>query len=706
MQVQGRIIKYTNMTLATADSFELTRATDVEKNIQHRVGRAAHNSNLQDTGNLLDWKSQYADIKLQPTSCIDLYTDLVLRGNTISLMPASSELNTQHTHSTHTRIDTAHADENLRLRCRKLEVDTDPGKINTAFKLYLAAGFLVYQSNGETKRAPLVLIPVTMQRLRGRASLYGVKCIEGSQLRLNPHVADMCNSHTEQLIKPFHNTVELREYLRNIITKVHSDYRSRVTANTGIIRLHADKLANLSQEDQITIELERTRPGAAFTPMPATPASFDPQLALKILRFTDSKNLSTTLATLSGQLDQKRSYVSGAVPDLDADTLQKFHNCASWLIDVGLGDWQLKNIAALPCRVQLMQYNIDNLLANKAFNDNFRAEHRTVDMLYRLNKTKEKILNAPLEMQHHSIALHAEADTVLYMQQAKIQASSLTDQMTLIRDTFGSNPIPSSSTLGRLISIISRRENESQLTNPEYFRARRTLNELLGYSNGALTDNDIDQLDKIAKTQQFAETFNSDPYYKRHFGSLFKGAETNWQRLDSVVSFTQMLAKELGSARLVAQFADRWVSFERDFSSFATDIEAAASSAHKLCSLLPTLIKQETTLKDASRTAEKYRCRINQWQKFLRQNYADIELTPLQMMSDFELGEYQHPDVSLPQQDYDERIYRHIVGHRVCSDSVAATASWLEYVIDELQTDTAAVRRFLNREASLHTCMY
>ena len=154
-----------------------------------------------------------------------------------------------------------------------------------------------------------------------------------------------------------------------------------------------------------------------------------------------------------------------------------------------------------------------------------------------------------------------------------------------------------------------------------------------------MTDNDLEQLRKLAKTLQFSDTFNNDPLYKRHFGSLFKGTDTNWQRLDSVVGFNNALSHELGTSLLVAQFADRWVSFERDFSNIASNIESAASSAHKLCSLIPMFIDQNTRLEHASRTAEKYRCRIDQWQKYLRQNLADTELSPLQLLSNFDLGD-------------------------------------------------------------------
>jgi len=482
----------------------------------------------------------------------------------------------------------------------------------------------------------------------------------------------LCSDHIEQQIKPFENTTDLREFLHLTKSRVHKDYSCKVTANTGIISLPAGTLEQLSNEALVDLELERTRPGIKFMPLPATPDAFDPQLAIKILRFVEPENLQTALDNLAGQLNTTTGYVKNADPDIDEASLANYHNCAGWLIDIGLGHWKLKNIARLPRRVQEMETNINQLLAASEFNRYFDEKYHTVDMLYRLNKAKDRILNSPSEMLHHSISQHADSETSMLLQQAKIQASSLEHEMAQFDENFNMSALPGSKTLSRLIDLVARREEESQLDNPEYFRARRTLNEVLNQHHGVLTDNDIARLSKLTKTLQFAETFNNDPYYKRHFGSLFKGTDTNWQRLDSVVGI-------------------------------ASNIEAAASSAHKLCALIPLFINKDTSLAHASRTAEKFRCRIDPWQKYLRKNYADTELTPFQMLSHMDLGNPGYPQITLSQHPYDERIYRHIAANTLSENTIATTSQWLSNVMFRLGTDTATIRRFLDRESSLQS---
>ena len=272
--------------------------------------------------------------------------------------------------------------------------------------------------------------------------------------------------------------------------------------------LQSEVLGEFSKDEIVDIELERTKPGIEFKPLPSTPAAFDPQLAIRILRFIAPDDLPAALHNFGGRPQNNFTPVLDAEPDLDATTLEKYHNCAAWLIDVGLGHWKLRNIATLSGRVKTMTDDLDSLLSNTSYQKHIRDEFRTVDMLFRLNRVKDKILNSPPEMQHHAISQHADADTRLLLQKAKIQASALEQEVAIIRETFHMSAVPSSSVLHKLIKTIAKREEESQLTNPNYFRARHKLNEILKHHNGVLTDNDLKRLDSLAMTLRFAELFS------------------------------------------------------------------------------------------------------------------------------------------------------------------------------------------------------
>ena len=690
------------MTSAAASSFP-TSAETADKfatNSESDARTAIQLAQLLRTANLSNWRGAQADIQLSPTSCIDVYKSLVLQKSPLTLMPAVADGNPDPTRSAK-NLATRHQAGKLALRCRKLEIETSAASQPIQYQLYLACGFALYEVNGITRRMPILLIPVSIGRQRGRGSAYTLSYQPGSLLRLNPQVAEVCDTHVEQLVKPMRRTSDLRDYLRSIKQKLHKNLGCRVSANTGIMSLQQGVLGEFSKEEIIDIELDRTKPGTEFTPLPATPNAFNAQLAIRILRFVKEEQLSSALHNFSGAKNKPVQPILDAEPDLDDATLEKYYNCASWLVDVGLGHWQLKNIARLPARVDQMLANINTLLADDGLQRHIRPEFRTIDLLYRLSLSKDKIINSPNEMLHHASSQHAEADTRLLLQKAKIQASSLEHELAVIHETFHMNAVPDSKTLHKLVKTIAKREEETQLTNPNYFRARRRLNEILQTHNGVITDNDLQRLEKLSKTLKFAELFNEDPYYKRCFGSLFKGIDTNWQRLDSAVNYTRSLTHDLGSALLVAQFTDQWTSFQRDFTAFAPQLDLAASSAHKLCALIPAFINHSTRLEHATRTGEKFSQRVSLWHSYLQKNFADSELTPFQLLSNVELSDHTHPQITLSQLEFDERIYQHIVGSGLTPETISATSEWLLNVVERLQIDIASVRRFLDKEAEL-----
>ncbi len=693
------------MTLLAADSSSIAP-------YQKGIPDAGTHTDARDpssSGNLSNWIVADADIQLQPTSCLDVYQNLILRNLPLELLAEQSTTGSQSS-----ALVTRHQAAELALRCRKVLAATEEVATDSSVKskCYIAAGFITYNSRGDTHRIPVLLIPVTIDRLRGRGSSYTLQYQAGTRLHVNPKVRELCESHVDELIKPFESVRDFRDYLRGLKSQIHSSLQCDVTANTGIVSLRSGELAELSNKELVDLELERTKPGIDFKALPATPANFDPQLAIRILRFVPQDEVPTTLANFvnpQNAIDNQARKQTASVayddlqPELDEATLEKYYNCASWLTDVGLGSWKLRNIAALGGRIDRMISNINALINSDLYQKNIRPEFRTINTLYKTNVCRDKILNSPSEMHYHATTLHTDPQTQILLQQAKIQASSIEHELSGIAETYHMSALPRSETLQKLIETIALRDTESQLTNPHYFTARSRLSEILKTHNGMITDNDLARLEKVAKTLKFSECFNEDPYYKRYFGSLFNGTDTNWQRLDSVVNYTAALAKELDTPLLMAQWVDRWDSFVRDYSQIASQLDAAVGSASKLCQLIPMFIDQNTRLEHAVRSAEKLRDRVNQWHAFLQKHNADNELTPLQLLSGFDLDSHSAPNVTLPQQELDQRIHHHIIGNGLPASTVSATSSWLLNVIERLQTDVATVRRFLDREAELAT---
>ncbi|OED42284.1 hypothetical protein AB833_06415 [Chromatiales bacterium (ex Bugula neritina AB1)] len=655
---------------------------------------------------LKNWNSSNADVQLNPISCVEVYRELVTRGNPVHLLPqapdSSGDASSKALNSAR-YLQTRHDDRTLSQQCRKLQMETSPDNPAIRYSLYIAAGFAVtIDRQGQKKRIPLLLIPVTIDRSRGRGSPYTVSYTQGS-LRLNPHIAESCDSHVEQIIEPFDTAADMRDFLRALSRKLHATLQCRISANTGLFTLQSDVLTDISPDERLDLELARTRPGTEFQPMPPAPDQFNAQLAIRMLRFIDGDQLSAALQSFAGTKEQGLSSESllARDPDLHGENLEKSLKCAQWLTEIGLGYWRLQHIYKLPERVRRMAADIENLCEQSEFKRHFNSSEQTVGLLVNLYKSHSRINNAPPEMQHHAISMHADPDTRLLLQKAKIQAASIEHQMETARELFHLSAVPNSRSLARLIKIIAKREQESQLTNPAYFRARRQLNEILKTHNGLVTDKDLESLTELSKTLKFSELFENDVYYKRCFGNLFRGVNSNWQRLDSVVNFARNLSYELDSSHLVSRLIEHWPSFQRDFNSLTPALRPAATSAHKLTTLIPMFVSSETNLANTVKTAVKFHDKVNQWQRYLQKNVTDVSLTPYAMLEKSAAAmSMQSPVVSLSQQEYDDRIYHHIVGKGLSRETVAATAEWLRVSIERLEIDIPTIRRYLDSESS------
>ena len=686
--------------LTDPTQWENTASLEQQISGQKKASQAAR---LLRNTSLKNWDTSKVDIQLTPVSCIDVYRELVIQKKSLRLQPDQSELDqpAEIGAAPPSALTTRHPAKKLALRCRKMQMETsDDNPIK--YTLYIAAGFAVTTAaDGEKQRAPILLIPVSIGRIRGRGSDYTIT-YTGESLRLNPTIAESCTSHTDQLIKPFDKAADMRDYLRGMSRRLHKTLQCRISANTGLFTLQAEVLTDITASDQINIELERTRPGMEFKPLPPTPEKFNAQLAMRILRFIDQDELSNALQTFAGKTTQTENT---AVLDYDLEvkdqTRTKTMKCAQWLCEIGLGHWRLDSLSKLPRRIEQISTDIQTLVEQEAFTRHIGTDNCTIGLLQNLYRAQNRISNAPPEMHHHAISTHADPDTRLLLQKAKIQAASIEHEMASLCETFHMSAVPDSTALHRLIKVISKREESSQLANPQYFRARRQLNEILKTHNGLVTDNDLKKLDALAKTLRFAELFEQDPYYRRCFGTLFHGVETNWQRLDSVINFARNLSYDLESSALVGRLAEHWPAFQRDFTALQETLRPAATSSHKLCTLIPIFVNPHTNLQHAISTSRKFHDKVNKWQKYLRKYIVDTSRTPYSILQPTQYADVQSTqNIAFSEQEYDDRIYHHIVGVGLSQESIAATAEWLINAVERLEIDLPTLRRYLDGESN------
>jgi hypothetical protein len=652
------------------------------------------------------WSNELADIALAPISCVDVYRELVINRATLSLQaldPTVSASAAQLRPLPQGTLSTQHSAEKLALRTRKIDIETGPNSPVERYKLYLVAGFAMTAQANQIHRIPLLLIPVTLHS--DAPDDHKIR-YEGAALRLNPYIVDVCDGKLDEQFPAFTKATELRDYLRSMNRQLHERLQCRVSANTGLFTLQADVLQNISEDDKFELELARTVPGASFRPLPPAPAGFDALLAAKLTRYIQADDLLDALFDFSSRRHsepQTAGWRDASLARLDNERQEKVINCARWISELGLGNWSIDALNQLPGRVSNMRMALTSLAGRDEFSRYYRSEEQTAGLLAALYRCDEAIVNSPADLQQHSIGLHADPQTRVLLQSAKVESAVLESEMSALHQTFKITEVPDSEVLSRLIDTIAEREKEPQLTNPLYFKARRRLSDILQTHNGLLTDADLVRLRSLAQTLARIESFTTHIYNKRCFGTLYKGVHSNWQRLDTLIDYARWLAQQLGSESIAGRLLDCWPSYTRDHNSIRGELHQAAHAGWELAALLPNLIGPSTPMPSMIRTAEKFQDKITLWSKYLHRHSPDQTLTPNRLLALADITPEDIADCRLPSREHDQRIIAHIASNGVDFSTLDITANWLLDTMDHLDIDLATVRRHLDAESRLDT---
>ncbi len=666
------------------------------------------NQRLLRTDLLKAWHSELADISLAPISCVDVYRELVLNKSELLLQPVDT---TDTATTAHLRplpegmLSTQHSAEKLALRTRKVDIETGPNSPVQRYTLYLVAGFAMTANANQIHRIPLLLIPVQLVAAAD-GTQHSIR-YEGAPLRLNPYIVEVCDSTLDEQFPAFTTANDLRDYLRAMNRHLHEGLQCRVSANTGLFTLQSDVLKNITEDDKFELELARTTPGASFRPLPPAPAGFNAVFAARLLRYIPASELPAALFDFTSRTQPEpaiETWQADTLTSLTAERREKMLNCARWMSELGLGNWRIDALNQLPARVNSMRMALVSITENQAFGQYFRKEEQNAGLLAALYRCDAAIVNGPADLQQHSIGLHADPQTRVLLQSAKVESAVLESEMLALQQTFKINEVPDSEVLLRLIETIAQRENEPQLTNPLYFKARRRLNDILQTHNGLLTEADLVRLRSLALTLARIESFTSHRYNKRCFGTLYKGVHSNWQRLDGLIDYARWLAQQLGSETIAGRLLDCWPSYTRDHNIFRDELHQAAVASWQLGALLPDMITESSPLPSLIRTAEKYQDKITLWASYLHRHANDPTLTPHRLMLLAGLAVDDNTRAArLPQREYDERILSHVVAKGLSFSTLDATSNWLLDTMDHLDIDLATVRRHLDAEARLDT---
>ena len=208
----------------------------------------------------------------------------------------------------------------------------------------------------------------------------------------------------------------------------------------------------------------------------------------------------------------------------------------------------INSLAAETVQLQTVIGHLNSLGTNCRYAlDLFNKVARTIDDFYELLTETKVLIYGPAELSLHANTYHAKSSIRNYLKQATSLAAEL-DNRGAEMSQFVVSRIENSNELKEAkIVIESNVGNFFAIFKSGYRKAKklvkRVLNEPSKYEK---TEPFVDSLGTLYELCREREEFARNKDFKVALGGLFKGIDTDWQKLKLLVLFSQALRKKVG----------------------------------------------------------------------------------------------------------------------------------------------------------------
>ena len=218
--------------------------------------------------------------------------------------------------------------------------------------------------------------------------------------------------------------------------------------------------------------------------------------------------------------------------------LQQVLNETSQLEQLGFGNESPNEIMVLIKNVDKLDNELRSLLNNPESVENF----------LKFLQLRELAERAPQDLVINKHSAHALEATPIVFQHAHQNFAELVVQWDNQKEDFLLNKLPPSEDIAVLADELRKHRSKwLAFLSGDYRRTKRAMNRFLATSK-LNTRQLIKRLETLATLKRQIEQATQRAQYKRLFGSLFQGIETDWALLEQHIEWAQALAKVLGSS--------------------------------------------------------------------------------------------------------------------------------------------------------------
>ncbi|MDX2505737.1 MAG: AAA domain-containing protein [Gammaproteobacteria bacterium] len=172
---------------------------------------------------------------------------------------------------------------------------------------------------------------------------------------------------------------------------------------------------------------------------------------------------------------------------------------------------------------------------------------RTLEDYNTISTVADDLVKGPIELSLHANIQHVKTSITNYLSKAKEKYSEL-EKRTVELGIFNVNRIQSSEEVDDVLKTIeSNIGSFFAIFNGDYRRAKKKVKSILNDAgNFEKSEIFIDKLRNLYNLSKDIESFSISVDYKVALGELFMGMNTDWGKLESLVSFSQKLREKVG----------------------------------------------------------------------------------------------------------------------------------------------------------------
>ncbi len=647
----------------------------------------------------LDWASRRGDIHVHPHSPLALADILTQPGGRLDLVPDAiglSDIQETDTVATLRRTKppkkrrekanllTRHPLEELYERCKQIQVMNALVKQPGIQRLYLAAGFLQWKKadQGTLIRAPLLLFPAILTRKTSEHATaerrYELR-MDSSTPDVNLELIDVALDRWGIRLPEYKTGDSLTDWYANV---------AEVIQGLTEVSLEFDIAVGTACPPQHITEHEDGSPW-----FPELPDHFDAPLAMAIAESMSLPQLNAVMQLIGQSDNEKEDWVATDAANDTAASIVEIHQLARHLADVGLERVEFRHLDDLPTRLHEWADCVRAVMKTSTLEKFGDSESITALQLVRFSSMVELIDREPKEFKQYIHPHLAYQSTRALLRRANHQAKLIEQELQDLQNYFHLERIPSKKQLLNLIEELGGNNlSEPDVVDADYFNARRQFMEFSVDKPANLTIEHRRLLSQLAKVLRFRELFVTNSEYRQALGPGYRGLQTAWAELESMVNYAIEISEHLESESVAAKLLTHWQSGRKLYVDDFEQLQQAADSLRKLLRVVGTshrhtavnkLVTNATVLADNLQT---WRAPELDLSAYSTRSAADV----LGCFSGVARTDH-HTEAAVAETEM--RIRQHLSTRKTDPKAITDTLNWL------LQASETATRQLLNIDA-------